>query len=163
MAYTAFDPRDAIRTKIGTNGYDATTDREYYAITVNKSVSGEDVYIPIYDREEIKSGVQPNLPFISLALVTVINKPHNIGATVRQFIAYVDIDVAYVATSDIDIKDFGKAIKDKLHDLIRTYQASTTGVYFMNIERERYIDEEIPRQMVFHYILTLKVDYSDTC
>lgn len=163
MVFTSFDPRDAIRTKIGTSRFNYETEKEYYAISVNKSISGEDVYIPIYDREEVKSGEQPPLPFISLALVTVLNKPHNIGATVRHFIAYVDIDVAYVATSDIDIKDFGKAIKDKLHDLIRTYQATTTGVFFMNIESERYIDEEQPRQMVFHYILTLKVEFSDAC
>jgi hypothetical protein len=130
---------------------------------VNQSISGEDIYIPIYDREEIKSGIQPSLPYISLALVTVLNKPHNIGASVRHFIAYIDIDVAYIATNNIDIKDFGKAIKDKLHDLIRTYQANTTGVFFMNIESERYIDEELPRQMVYHYILTLKTEYHDAC
>ena len=163
MTFYSYDPRDNIRAKIGTNLYDYDKEEEYYAISVTKSVTGESINIPIYDREEIKSGIQPNLPFISLALVTVLNKPHNIAASVRSFTAYVDIDVAYVATDDIDIKDFGKAIKDKLHNSIRTYQSSTTDVFFMNIDSERYIDEESPRQMVFHYILTLKCDYSDAC
>jgi len=33
----------------------------------------------------------------------------------------------------------------------------------MNIDSERYIDEENPRQMIFHYILTLKTEYHDAC
>jgi len=143
--------------------YNYDKEEQQYIIQVTASKTGETINIPIYDREEIKSGIQPHLPFISLALVTVLNKPHNIGASVRHFIAYIDIDVAYVATSDIDIKDFGKTIRDKLHDLIRTYQANTTGVFFMNIDSERYIDEENPRQMIFHYILTLKTEYHDAC
>ena len=99
-----------------------------------------------------------------MALVKVINDPHNIGASVRKFTAYVDLDVAYVATSNIDIKDFGKKIKDELHNKIRTYQATTTDVFFMNLESEHYIDEETEaRQMVFHYILTLKCEHHDAC
>ncbi len=163
MAFTAFDPRDNIRTKIGTNRYDFELDKEYYSITVTDN-DGEELYIQLWDREEVKSKEQPSFPYVSMALVKVINDPHNIGASVRKFTAYVDLDVAYVATSNIDIKDFGKKIKDELHNKIRTYQATTTDVFFMNLESEHYIDEETEaRQMVFHYILTLKCEHHDAC
>ena len=98
-----------------------------------------------------------------MALARVINEPHNVGATVRKFVAYVDLDVAYIATDNIDIKDFGKKIKNELHDKIRTYQATTNDVFFMNIDNEHYIDEDDGRQMVFHYILTLKTEFHDAC
>lgn len=162
IAFAAYDPRDKIREKIGTLRYDFNKEEEYYSIDVTY-LDNEPAYIPIYDREEIKSGIQPKMPYISLALATVINEPHNIAASVRKFTAYIDIDVAYVAIENMNIKDFGKKIKDELHDKIRTYQATTTDVFFMNIENEKYIDEENPRQMVFHYILTLKCEWHDAC
>lgn len=162
IAFSAFDPRDNIKEKIGTERFDRDKDETIYTIDVTDKDS-ENIYVPMYDREEIKSRVQPNLPFVSMALVSVINEPHNIGASVRKFIAYVDLDVTYAATSNINIKDFGKKIKDELHDKIRTYQALTTDVFFMNIDSERYIDEDDPRQVIFHYILTLKVEHHDAC
>ena len=163
MAFESYDPRDDIRAKIGTNKYDFELDKEYYCVVVSDA-EGEDIDIQMWDREEIKSREQPSLPYVSMSLVHVMNHPHNIGASVRKFIAYIDLDVAYVATSNIDIKDFGKKIKNELHDKIRTYQATTNNVFFMNIENENYIDDETEaRQMVFHYILTLKVENHDAC
>lgn len=117
----------------------------------------------MYLREKIKSGNQPTLPYISFNLVRNINKPHNISATSREFIAYVDLDVAYTDMDDIDVVDFGISIKNALHDAIRTYQATTTDVFFMNIDTEEYIDETDGRQVVFHYILTLMCKYHDCC
>jgi hypothetical protein len=162
MAYEAYDPRDDIRAKIGTNRYDFDREESYYTIDVVDD-DARTIHIPMYDREEVKSGEQPNLPFISMALAHVINEPHDVRASTRKFIAYIDIDVAYVATDNINIKDFGKKIKNELHDKIRAYQETTNGVFFMNIDDERYIDETNPRQMVFHYILTLQCIFYDVC
>lgn len=162
MAFTAYDPRDNIRAAIGTNKYDFDREESYYTISVIDNES-KTIDIPMYDREEIYSREQPDLPFMSMALAHVVNEPHDVRASTRKFIAYVDIDVAYVATNNINIKDFGKKIKDELHNNIRTYQETTTDVFFMNIDEERYIDEKNPRQMVFHYILTLKCIYYDAC
>lgn len=161
-SHSSFDPRDDIREQIGTERYDTEKDETIYTIDITDQ-DLENIYVPMYDREEIKSRVQPTLPFISMALVTVINEPHNIAASVRKFIAYVDLDVAYAATSNINIKDFGKKIKDELHSQIRTYQATTNDVFFMNIENEHYIDEDDPRQVIFHYILTIKAENHDAC
>ena len=162
MAHESFDPRDTIRETIGTQGYNFDLEEEYYTVNI---VDADNITlkVPIYDEEEVKSGEQPQLPFISLKLAYIENDPHNVGATVRKFTAYIDVDVAYTATENINIKDFGKKIKNELHDKIRTYQATITGVFFMNIDSERYIDEIGGRQVVFHYILTLMANYSDAC
>ena len=66
-------------------------------------------------------------------------------------------------TDDIDVVDFGIAIKNALHNAIRTYQATTDTVFFMNINSERYIDETSNAQVVFHYILTIQAIYYDHC
>jgi len=162
MAHEAYDPRDDVREKIGTNLYNFELEQEYYAIQITNSF-GETVNIPIYDREKVLSREQPKLPYVSMALVKVYNDPHNIGATVRKFTAYVDLDVVYTAMENIDLSDFAKKIKDELHDKIRTYQATTNDVFFMNIESERYLDTNEPRQVIFHYILTLKCEHHDAC
>jgi hypothetical protein len=162
MMHSAYDPRDDIRETIGTSIYNFELKQTNYVA----QIVGSDlrtINVPIYDEEEIKSGELPTLPFISLKLAYNINEPHNVGASVRKFIAYVDIDVAYAATENIDIKDFGKDIKDWLHNQIRTYQATTDDVFFMNIEEERYISETLGRQVIFHYILTLKAQHQDAC
>lgn len=162
MAYEAYDPRDDIREKIGTSLYNFELEETYYGIQIFNSF-GEPVNIPIYDREDVLSREQPKLPYISMSLARVYNEPHNIAASVRKFIAYVDLSVIYTAMEHIDLKDFGVKIKNELHDKIRTYQATTNDIFFMNIESERYIDTVEPRQVVFHYILTLKCEHHDAC
>lgn len=158
----SYDPRDDIREQIGTEIYNFELKQTVYVAQVTDQ-DLRTINIPIYDEEEVRSRELPTLPFISLKLAYNINEPHNVGATVRKFIAYVDVDVAYAATENIDIKDFGKKIKDWLHNETRTYQATTTNVFFMNIEDERYVSETNGRQVFFHYILTLKCEWHDAC
>jgi hypothetical protein len=162
MTHESYDPRDDIREAIGISTYDFDAEETIYTIHVTDS-NNETVEIPLYNREDIKSGEEPNLPYVSMALAYVDNDPHNVSATVRKFKAYVDLDIAYVATANINVKRFGKKIKDALHNLVRTHQATTNKVFFMNIENEKYIDELNPRQMVFHYILTLEAEHHDAC
>ena len=162
MVYTAYDPRTKIKETIGTSKYNFDTEETFYVFEITGD-DNEQIEVPFYLQEKIKSGIQPKLPYIAMKLAHVINKPHNVDATSREFIAYIDLDVTYIATANIDVVDFGKAIKDELHNKIRTYQATTTGTFFMNIEDERYIDETNGRQMIFHYILTLYCKYHDCC
>lgn len=167
MTHESYDPRNDIRAKIGINKYDFDLEIERYVINIDDS-DGKTLDIPIYDYEKVLSGEtpdgeQPKMPYIAMKLIPVKNIPHDINASTREFIAYVDIDVAYTKTSNIDVVTFGKDIKDKLHDLIRTYQATTNNVFFMNIDGERPIYEKDGRQIVFHWILTLKCKHHDAC
>lgn len=162
LGKTTYDPRENVRQALGRSKYDFDREETIYYLTVTDNES-RDVTIPIYFEEEVKSRVQPDMPYISLKLANVIYEPHNVSASVRKMIAYIDIDVIYIATSNINIIDFGKAIKDDLYDRIRSYQEEVTNVFFMNIENDRYIEEEDGRQVVFHYILTLMCENHDLC
>jgi hypothetical protein len=162
MTFQAFDPRKNIMQKIGTSKYNFNSKIDDYVIDVmhNSRIFS----IPMYYGEKIRSGELPNLPYLSMKLVKVLNDPHDIRAATRKFTAYIDLDIVYVINENIDVVDFGLAIKNKLHDLIRINQEITTGIYFYNIDSEISIEEKSPsNQVIFHYILTIKCIYYDAC
>lgn len=162
MVHVAFKPRNAIIQAIGTDRYDFKRDEQYYSIDVIGS-DYNDIYIPMYLYEKINTDNLPSMPFIAFKIVAVSNDPHDIKASTRKFTAYIDMDVSFVNTNNIDVVQFKDDVRDNLHNLIRTNQETVTGVFFMNIEDERYREDFKGRQIVFHYILTIKAIYYDSC
>jgi hypothetical protein len=162
MTHVAYDPRITLRETIGTNRYDFDLEKEYYSLSVIDN-DNRTVYIPIYLDEEVRSGDMPNLPLISLKMALTRYDPHNVSGTVRIMKSYVDVDIIFVNTDNIDVKDFGKKVRNVIQDKIRTYQQSMTGTFWMNLESERTITEQDARQVVFHYVLTLYCIKHDAC
>ena len=158
MAHAAFDPRKLIRAKIGTNHM---VDGEVeICISVTKD-DGKTIYIPIILAE--KEAVEcPPYPYIRLDLLSIRAIPHDIGAAVRQHEALIGVDIGYNDMDGIDVTSFGKKIADAIVNLTRTYQTSTDGIQFYNIENQgRIIIENRCEEVIFHWVLELEAKYND--
>lgn len=164
MVKTAFDPRQPLREALGTVKYRHEGDKEIltYNFTVTDN-DGSTLYIPLYLCEEVKSEDLPELPFIELGEYDVEYEPQDIIAATRKVEAYVTTHIYYTDTDNISAKDFGKKIKDVMHNLIRTNQSTTTGISFMNIEHESFEPETDGRRVVYHYTAIIYFLYYDLC
>ncbi len=161
--YTSFDPRKTIRTAIGTTWYE---EEEGDLLTVNVTDDdNETIRVPIRMDEEFKTESLDTLPVLVMKLANVTYEPANVAATVRQMEAYIDIDLVFTDTDNIDSTSFGKKVMDKLQDLIRDYQCTFAAdeKMFVNIENVRYITEPNAHQVVFHYVCTIYCIFYDLC
>lgn len=161
--YTSLDPRKIIRTAIGTTWYD---EEEGDLLTVNVTDNdNETVRIPIRLDEEFKTESIDKLPVLIMKLANVTYDPANVAATVRKEEAYIDIDLIFTDTDNIDTTSFGKKVMDKLQDLVRDYQCTFAAdeKMFINIESVRYIPEIKAHQVVFHYVCTIYCIFYDLC
>jgi len=161
--YTSFDPRKTIRTAIGIDWY-IPEEGDVSVVTVTDNYN-DTVRIPIRMEEEFKTESLDKLPIIVMALANVSYEPANVAGTSRKEEAYIDVDVLFTDTDNIDSTSFGKKIMDKLQDLIRDWQctAAADEKFFINIQNIRYNREAKAHQIVFHYICTIYVEYYDLC
>lgn len=163
VVYTSHDPRKLYRESIGIEIDDLDTDKSIYYIRVEDDEL-EDIDVPMYISEEIKTQELPTMPFIELHLASSMSEPHDIGASTRKKEARIDISIWYTDTDNIDATSFGKKIADAICHLTRTYQCSVSNIDFMNITNEgRVMVETQGRQVVFHLVMELYVLYYDGC
>jgi len=162
MAYVSFDPRSVIRTILSSN-LDVDNDGVMERVLV-VTLSGDRVYnIPIYFSEEVKSEELPTLPFLELEMVETTYEPHDIGASTRKMESRIDIHIYFPDLDGIDRTTFAQEIKNRMHDLIRTSQSTTSGITFMNIENDVLIPETNGRQVIYHYVARIYALYYDLC
>lgn len=159
---TSFDPRNIIRQKIGTEVYNRDENKTTYCIVVNDS-NGNPHNIPMLLSENCRSGSLPEMPFIKMHRALATYLPHNIGGDVRFFKAWVDLKVYFTDIDGVTVADFKQAILNALQDGVRTNQSTTTGLYWMNIENERDVEENDGTQVTFVYIVTILVEHHDAC
>lgn len=117
----------------------------------------------MYLAEEVKSESLKEMPFLDMNIADVRYTPHDIGAATRKVDCYIDIGLWFADTDEIDRTSFGKSVCDKLVDLIRTYQSTTDGITFMNVESIQNIREMRAHQVIYHYVITVYVLYYDLC
>ena len=160
MAYSGLDPRKDIREYIGTARDLLGDGKDKYCITV--SYRGNH-FIPIYTTEESKSDIIPPLPFIEFGLLDSKAEPHDIRASTRKNEAIIDVNIYWTAQDNIDSSDFGKAISDKLYDLIRSNQCTILGTNsFINVNRTgKVFIENYGKQVVYHKNMEIYVLYYD--
>ena len=160
---TSFDPRKTIRTTIGTYWW---TKEEGDLLTINVTDNNNDtVRVPMRLDEEFKTESLDNLPVLIMKMVNVTYDPANIGADSRKVEAYIDIDLVFTDTDNIDSTSFGKKVMDALQNLVRFWQCTfaSTNNMFVNIESVRYIPEPDAHQVVFHYVCTIYCIWYDLC
>ena len=162
MAFTAFDPRDSIRNKIGTD-WDTEKDGNIEKCIVITDNDGAPLYIPMHFSEKIKSENLPTMPYTEMRIVKTYYLEHDVGATTRKQDSYIDFHIYITDTDSIDRETCSKKIKDKFQNLIRTNQYDFTGIDWINIDSDTYLAEQSSSQLVYHYVFTLHVLYYDIC
>lgn len=163
MTYTSFDPRVSFRDNLGETKYDEDLE-EISCVTITDGENNT-IKIPIYLSEEIKAEELPKMPLMELHIPPggTHYEPHDVGAATRKITSFIIINIYFTDMDNITPQEFAKAIKDKLHDLVRSNQSTTTGITFMNIEDDGMEPEERGRQVVYHYQATLYCLYYDLC
>jgi hypothetical protein len=163
LSFTAFDPRNSIRDKIGTDWdveEDGTTVK-CITITDNRN---DPLYIPMYFSERIKSENLPSMPYIEMQIKKTYYSPADVAAAVRKKECYIDLHLYITDTDNIDREVCGKKVKDFLQNAIRVNQScSFTNVDWINVDSDDYLPETTGSQLVYHYIMTIYVQYSDIC
>jgi len=158
MSYSSFDPRVAIREQIGTERY--VNGDDVYTITV-KDKYDDNVYIPLLLPGEIRTGVLNPMPFIEMTLVTVGAEAHNVGGDVRYTTAYIDFNVYYSNTDNINPTLFGKKVADCVVNLVTNNRQSVTGSYFMEVindGREILETDDDGKIIAFHRVVEVKIN-----
>jgi hypothetical protein len=153
--YKSYDPREVIRENIGKSKYRVGDSEEEYWMFEVKDKLTDDIEIPLYLAEEVKSGSIKEMPFIDMNLMQVEYAPHDIGARTRRHKAWLDIGLWYADTDNIDRHDFGKKIVDKLIDKIRSTQCGMTHIDFINVESVRLLREPGAHQVIYHYVISI--------
>ncbi len=163
MTYSSFDPRVAFRENLGTLKYDEDAN-SYYCFTI-KDKYNSDIKIPIYLSEEIKSGDEPNFPYIVMHIPEggTTYEPQDVGAATRKMETFIEVHIYFTDLDNIDRTEFAKKIKNELHDKVRSNQSTTTGIDFMNVEDDGLEKETDGRRIYFHYLATLYCLYYDLC
>lgn len=162
MAFESFDPREGIRSVIGTSADPFATGTDIYIITVTDT-NGNDYEIPIYLTEESKSDDLKPLPLIEFGLLHVSSTPLDIAASTRKHEAVIDVHVYWQKTDDIEQNKLGKLISDKICDLVRINQCGTVAkTHFITVSNPgRVLTEVYARQVVYHRIMTINVLWYD--
>jgi hypothetical protein len=162
VAHVSYDARKVIRETIGTSRWDFNNQRDSYTMDVTKN-NGEPSHIPLLLSEECRSGSLPEMPYIKMHRALTRYVPHNIQGSVRMVTSYIDFKLYFTNIDDIDIVLYKQKILDALQNAVRNNQSTTTGLYWVNIEDERDVEEEDGGQVVFVYILTVLVQIHDSC
>ena len=163
MAFTAFDPRNSIRDKIGVDWDTEENGDIEKCITVTDN-DGATLYIPMYFSERIKSENLPSMPYIEMQIKKTYYSPADVAARVRKKESYIDLHFYCTDTDSINREEIGKKVKDFLQNAIRTNQCcSFANVDWINVDSDDYLPETTGSQLVYHYIMTIYVQYSDIC
>lgn len=163
MAFTAFDPRNSIRNKIGTDWDTEENGDTEKCITITDN-NNDPLYIPMYFSEKIKSENLPSMPYIEMQIKKTYYTPADVGAAVRKKESYIDLHFYCTDTDNIDREAVGKKVKDFLQNAIRTNQScSFTNIDWINVYSDDYLPETTGNQLVYHYVMTIYVQFSDIC
>lgn len=160
MSYKSGDSRVALREKIGTEKY--VNGEDIYCIIATDKYD-DNVNIPMYLPGECRTEDMPPLPFIEINLVSVNAEPHNIGGNIRKTTAYLDMNIYYANTDNIEATTFGKTVADEIIDCVTQNRSSVTDTYFVEVindgrEIPEYKDGKI---VAFHRVLELKATNYD--
>ena len=163
MVFTAFDPRDSIRNKIGTNRDIEETGKTVKCVQITDN-HNDTLYIPMLKSEEIKSENLPSMPYIEMEIKKVYYAPADVSAAVRKKEAYIDLHIYITDTDNIDRGTCGEKVKNFLQNAIRTNQScSFVNIDWINIDSDEYLPETTGNQLVYHYIVTVYAQFSDIC
>lgn len=163
MPFTAFDPRNSIRDKIGTD-WDAEELGKIEKCIIITDNHNDPLYIPMLKSEEIKSENLPSMPYIEMQIKKTYYSPADVKAAVRKKECYIDLHAYVTDTDNIDREAVGKKIKDFMQNAIRANQScSIVGIDWMNVDDDDYLPETTGNQLVYHYIMTIYVQFSDIC
>ena len=163
MVFTAFDPRNSIRDKIGTD-WDVEKNGDIEKCIIITDNDGETLYIPMYFSEKIKSENLPSMPYIEMNLLKSTYSPADVSAAVRKKECHIDLHFYCTDTDNIDREAVGKKVKDFLQNAIRTNQScGFADVDWINVDSDDYMPETTGSQLVYHYVMTIYCQYSDIC
>lgn len=163
MAFTAFDPRNSIRNKIGTDWDVEETGKLEKCIIITDN-HNDPLYIPMYFSEKVKSENLPSFPYIEMNLHKPTYTPADVGAAVRKKECHIDLHAYITDTDNIDREAVGKKIKDFLQNAIRINQScGFVNIDWINVDSDDYLPETTGNQLVYHYVMTIYAQYSDIC
>jgi len=158
MTYKSFDPRINIRNKIGYSIDFNHDDVDESTISVTDSYS-DTVFLPLLMPSEVRTSELYPMPFIEMTLVSSPCFLHNIGGDIREQEAYIDFNIYYTDTDNIDATSFGKTVADELVLQLMTYKNSVSTVSELEpVDDGREIIETdgTGKQVVFHRIVKVK-------
>jgi len=164
MTYNSYDPRKLIRDTIGT--YWWTQEEGTCTVVTVTDRNHDTVRVPLRLAEEFKAESLDEFPAIEMSLVNTSYEPHDIAAGTRKREAYIDLNLYFTDTDNIDRTKFGKDVMDKLQDLVRSNHCTfgnNTNRMFVNIEDVRYIEEPQAHQVIYHYVCTIYAIHYDCC
>lgn len=164
MAFNSHDPRKLIRDTIGTAWF-LPEEGSVTVVTVTDNYN-DTVRIPLRMAEEFKAESLDEFPAIEMVLVNTSYEPHDIAAGTRKREAYIDFNLYFTDTDNIDRTKFGKDVMDTLQNLVRDNHCTfgnDTNRMFVNIEDVRYIEETGAHQVVYHYVCTIYAIHYDCC
>lgn len=160
--YSSYDPREDIRSVIGTSRWMAGHDE--YVISVTDDMN-DTIYLPLVLPGESRGEDAREMPLIEMILVTSLVGVHNVQGTVRDQEAYIDFNIYYANTDNITPTKFGKTVADELVSQIMTDRHSTTvGVWMEVINDGREIIEETikGKSVIYHRVVeVLAKNYDD--
>jgi len=160
LAYEAFDPRKAIRIAIKSADWiiDGQLE-ECIPVTGTMGI----IYVPMFVQEEVAVKCPP-YPYIEISLLSIPAEPHNIRASVRKHSCLLAFDIKFTDDDNNDVTSFGKKVADAIVHQTRTYQCTTAGVDFMNVNNQGRIHIEYDcENVILHWILELSASYNDAC
>jgi len=155
MSHTAFDPRSDIISTIGFTRYVDGVDRSTVSV---ENKYGDKVFIPLLLPGEARTGDLPRLPMIEVNLMSSPHSTINIGGDVKYQEAYIDFNIYYTHTSDIEPATFGVSVADELCNLITSKRNNLPiGMYMEVINSGReIIEQQDGKQVVFHRVVEVK-------
>lgn len=161
MTYSAFDPRKAIRIAIKSADFIINGQIEECISIVDKN--GNPLHVPMFVQEEVAVECPP-FPYIEISLLSIPAEPHNIRATVRKHACLVAFDIKFTDDDNNDVTSFGKKVADAIVHQTITYQCTTAGVDFMNVDNQGRIHIEYDcEDVILHWIMELQATYNDAC
>lgn len=156
MSYDTFDPRQNIIDTIGTDYWDESQG-DYKTINVEDN-SNATVRIPLKKTELVSTETLSEMPFIEVKMADSHYDPHDVGSTSRKEEAFIDLDLYFADTDNIDCAAFGKKVLDKLQDEFRTHEcdfSNNFNMFISIVDIGQRRDDQDGRQVIFHIIATV--------
>jgi hypothetical protein len=160
MVFISFDPRNSIISTIGTSGYNKKEDKSVYNIIVTDSL-GDNVYIPMILTEDADSSI-PEMPYIEVFNLAEKYSVRCPSGTIREMRCLMDFKLHFIVKDNIDGASFRKKVLNELHDKSRTYQSTTSGVWFYTITGTRTDKSDDGEKIYYEVTITVDALYTDT-
>ncbi len=160
LNYCSIDPRKRIREVICYLKDIYGIGKDTYHIEVIDE-HDETHRIPIYLTEETKSDVLPSFPYIEFELVEAVNELQDIGGRTQKNKIRMTLNIYWTNMDNLNQAKFGKAITDKIYDIIRYNQNNIIGNTwnylnsFINVKTDRMVVERKGLQVIYHRIMEL--------